>query len=61
VEQSDIHKNVPVNVFFSPMKRYFRITATVGQWNTGILLVASGLLMAALFALLKRQLKPRGV
>jgi ABC-type multidrug transport system ATPase subunit len=61
VEQSDIHKNVPVNVFFSPMKRYFRISATVGTWNTSILLVASGLLMAALFALLKRQLRPRGV
>jgi hypothetical protein len=61
VEQSDIHKNVPVNVFFSPMKRYFRITATVAKWNTSILVVASGLLLAALFALLKRQLRPRGV
>jgi hypothetical protein len=61
VEQSDKRRAMPVNVFFSPVKRYFRITASVYAWNTAVLVVASILLLGTLFALLKRQLRPRGV
>jgi ABC-type multidrug transport system ATPase subunit len=60
-EQSDYRRAAPVNVFFSPEKRYFQMTASVYAWNTAVLLVASALLMVCLFGILRRQLRPRGV
>ncbi len=60
-EQSDYRRANPVNVFFSPVKSYVKITASVYAWNTAVLLAASVLLLGALFAVLRKQLGLKGV
>lgn len=75
-EQSDYRRQLPVNVFFSPMKHYhlFRtpklpgiksrnvdIHASVYVFNGMVLVVSSFGLLCALYIILKQQLRPRGI
>ncbi|RYD84457.1 MAG: ABC transporter permease [Verrucomicrobiaceae bacterium] len=77
-EQSDYRRQVPVNVFFSPMKHYllFRIPeisplgirsraveihTSVYLFNAMVLVGSSFVLMCALYSILKRQLRPKGL
>ncbi len=68
-EQSDYRRSSAVNVFFSPEKQFhvpFRkrdrpISFSVYGFNTFILLGTSFLLLCALYSILKRQLRTRGV
>ena len=68
-EQSDYRRSHAVNVFFSPEKVYsMQIGAkvrtarfSVYAFNTFVLLGSSFLLLCALFAILRRQLRTRGI
>ncbi len=69
-EQSDYRRAEPVNAFFSPVKNYplfhlgareIAITASVFTFNAAVLTLSSLALLAALYLILKRQLRPRGV
>jgi ABC transport system ATP-binding/permease protein len=79
-EQSDYRRQKPVNVFFSPEKRYqvFRfpewrivpqklrgkpviLEASVYLFNTAVLVFSSAGLLAALYVILRRQLRPHGM
>jgi len=68
-EQSDYRRSKAVNVFFSPEKQFhvpFRkrdrpISFSVYGFNTSVLLGTSFALLCALHAILKRQLRTRGV
>lgn len=68
-EQSDYRRSELVNVFFSPEKRYHltilgkerSVSFSVYAFNTFILLASSFALLCGLFAILKRQLRTRGI
>ncbi len=68
-EQSDYRRSHAVNVFFSPEKVFsmqlgakVRTTSfSVYAFNTFVLLGSSFLLLCALFAILRRQLRTRGI
>ena len=59
-EQSDYRRDKPINVFFSPNKFVFGIQVSVFVWNTLVLVFSSLLLLAVLWAILDRQLQPKG-
>ncbi len=68
-EQSDYRRLTAVNVFFSPEKQFRlqlfghgkTIRFSVYAFNTFVLLGSSLLLLCALYAVLKRQLRTRGI
>ncbi|MEI6713029.1 MAG: ATP-binding cassette domain-containing protein [Verrucomicrobiota bacterium] len=59
-EQSDYRRGRPVNVFFSPEKYFWGIRVSVYVWNSIVLWTSSFLLLSLLYAILNKQLKPKG-
>jgi ABC-type multidrug transport system ATPase subunit len=60
-EQSDYRRQSHVNVFFGPMKRYLGVMMSIFTYNTGVLVLSSIGLLVTLYAILKRQLRTRGI
>jgi hypothetical protein len=68
-EQSDYRRSQVVNVFFSPEKQFHvsflgkakTFHFTVYAFNTFVLLGSSFVLLCAVYAILKRQLRTRGI
>lgn len=57
MEQSDYRESRFLNVFFGPEKRYFGVQASVLAFNAGVLILSSFGMFAALYFILRKQLK----
>ncbi len=62
IEQSDYRRGSQhVNVFFSPLKHHLGATMSVFFYNTFVLIVSSLVLLGCVYAILRRQLRTRGI
>jgi hypothetical protein len=59
-EQNDYRRTRPVNVFFGPEKHIGGLRVSVFLWNSLVLLLSSGALLTLLYAILRKQLQPKG-